>query len=34
MDKKELIELHFKGATKLYKSDLIEKENYYILQTH
>ena len=30
MDKKELIELHFKGATKLYKSDLIEKENYYI----
>ena len=30
MNKKELIELHFKGATELYKSELIEKEDYYI----
>ena len=30
MNKKELIELHFKGATELYKSELTEKEDYYI----
>lgn len=30
MDKKELIDLHFKGATELYNSELIEKEDYYI----
>lgn len=30
MNKKEFMELHFKGATALYKSELIEKEDYYI----
>ena len=30
MNKKELMELHFKGATELYKSELTEKEDYYI----
>lgn len=30
MNKKELMKLHFKGAKDLYKSELIEKDNYYI----
>ena len=30
MNKKDLIDLHFKGATELYNSELIEKEDYYI----
>lgn len=30
MNKQDLIDLHFKGATELYKSELIEKDDYYI----
>lgn len=30
MNKQDLIDLHFKGATELYKSELIEKGDYYI----
>lgn len=30
MNKQDLIALHFKGATELYKSELIEKDDYYI----
>ena len=28
MNKQDLIDLHFKGATELYKSELIEKDDY------
>ena len=30
MNRQDLIDLHFKGATELYKSELIEKDDYYI----
>ena len=30
MNKQDLIDLHFKGATELYKSELTEKDDYYI----
>ena len=30
MNKQDLIDLHFKGAAELYKSELIEKDDYYI----
>lgn len=33
MNKQDLIDLHFKGATELYNSELIEKENCYIFSS-